>query len=89
MAESLATINEILEISTTFGHYTQQKQCETNTSLGDISFYTLALWIDISFSFYTLANYNRILLCDWVIELCSVRLIDGVSSHSALAFYLD
>jgi len=43
MAESLATINEILEISTTFGHYTQQKQCETNTSLGDISFYTLAL----------------------------------------------
>jgi len=25
----------------------------------------------------------------WVIELCSVRLIDGVSSHNAFAFYLD
>jgi len=24
-----------------------------------------------------------------VIELCSVRLIDGVSSHNAFAFYLD
>jgi len=34
-------------------------------------------------------HYNRILLCEWVIELCSVRLIDGVSSHSAFAFYLD
>jgi len=32
-------------------------------------------------------DYNRILLCDWVIELCSVRLIDGVSSHNAFAFY--
>jgi len=26
---------------------------------------------------------------EWVIELCSVRLIDGVSSHHAFAFYLD
>ena len=34
-------------------------------------------------------HYNRILLCDWVIELCSIRLIDGVSSHNAFAFYLD
>ena len=34
-------------------------------------------------------HYNRILLCDWVIELSSVRLIDGVSSHNAFAFYLD
>ena len=34
-------------------------------------------------------HYNRILLCEWVIELCSVRLIDGVSSHIAFAFYLD
>ena len=34
-------------------------------------------------------HYNRILLCDWVIELCSVRLIDGVPSHNACAFYLD
>ena len=28
-------------------------------------------------------------LCDWVIELCSARLIDDVSSHNAFAFYLD
>ena len=34
-------------------------------------------------------HYNRILLCEWVVELCSVRLIDGVSSHHAFAFYLD
>jgi len=33
-------------------------------------------------------HYNRILLCDWVIELCSVRLIDGVPSHNAFAVYL-
>ena len=26
---------------------------------------------------------------EWVIELCSVRLIDGVSSHNAFAFYQD
>jgi len=34
-------------------------------------------------------HYNRILLCEWVIELCSVRLIDGVSSHNAFEFHLD
>ena len=34
-------------------------------------------------------HYNRILLCEWLIELCSIRLIDGVSSHIAFAFYLD
>jgi len=36
-------------------------------------------------------HYNRILLLlrDWAIELCSVRLIDGVSSHNAFAVYLD
>jgi len=34
-------------------------------------------------------HYNRILLYDWVIELRSVRLIDGVSTHNAFAFYLD
>ena len=34
-------------------------------------------------------HYHRILLCELVIELCSVRLIDGVSSHNAFAFYLD
>jgi len=34
-------------------------------------------------------HYNRILLCEWVIEHCSVCLIDGVSCHNAFAFYLD
>jgi len=34
-------------------------------------------------------HYDRILLCDWVIELYSVRLVDGVSSHNAFEFYLD
>jgi len=33
--------------------------------------------------------YNRILLCEWVIEICSTRLNDGVSRHNAFAFYLD
>ena len=33
-------------------------------------------------------HYNRILLCEWVIELCSARLIDGMTSHNAFAFYL-
>jgi len=34
-------------------------------------------------------HFNRILLCDWVIELCSTRLIDGVSCQLAFTFYLD
>jgi len=34
-------------------------------------------------------HYNRNLLCEWVNELCSVRLIDGVSSHNAFEFYRD
>jgi len=34
-------------------------------------------------------SYNRILLCEWVIELCSVRLIDGMSYHNAFAVYVD
>jgi len=34
-------------------------------------------------------HYNRILLCEWVLEHCSVCLIDGVSCRNALAFYLD
>ena len=33
-------------------------------------------------------HYNRILLCEWVIELCSVRLIDGVSCQNAFPVYL-
>ena len=33
-------------------------------------------------------HYNRILLCEWVIEHGCIRLIDGVSSHIAFAFYL-
>ena len=34
-------------------------------------------------------HYNRILLREWVIEVCNVRLIDGVSCHNAFAFYPD
>jgi len=34
-------------------------------------------------------HYSRILLCECVIELCSIRLIDGVSCHNAFAFCLD
>ena len=44
---------------------------------------------DCLYSSLFFEHYNRILLCDWVIELCSVRLIDGMSSHNAFAFYLD
>ena len=44
---------------------------------------------DCLYSTLFFEHYNRILLCDWVIELCSVRLIDGVSSHNVFAFYLD
>ena len=42
--------------------------------------------------FYTslfFGHYNWILLCEWVIDLCSICLIDGMSCHSAFAFYLD
>jgi len=44
---------------------------------------------DCLYSSLFFEHYNRILLCEWVIELCSVRLIDGVSSHNAFAVYLD
>ena len=44
---------------------------------------------DCLYSSLFFEHYNRILLCEWVIELCSVRLIDGVSSHNAFAFYVD
>ena len=33
--------------------------------------------------------YNRFLLCEWVIELCCIRLTDGVSCHNGFAFCLD
>ena len=44
---------------------------------------------DCLYSSLFFEHYNRILLCEWVIELCNVRLIDGVSSQNAFAFYLD
>jgi len=44
---------------------------------------------DFLYSSLLFKHYNRILLCDWVIELCRVRLIDGVSCHIAFAVYLD
>ena len=43
---------------------------------------------DCLYSLLYFEHYNRILLCEWVIELNSVSLIDDVSSHIAFAFYL-
>jgi len=43
---------------------------------------------DCFYSSLFFEHYNRILLCEWVIELCWIRLIDGVSCHNAFAFYL-
>ena len=43
---------------------------------------------DCLYSSLFFEHYNRILLCEWVIELCCIRLIDGVSCHNAFAFYL-
>ena len=44
---------------------------------------------DFLYSSLFFEHYNRILLCEWVIQLCSVHLIDGVSSQNAFAVYLD
>jgi len=44
---------------------------------------------DCLYSSLFFEHYNRILLCDKVIEFCSICLIDGVSCHNAFAFYLD
>jgi len=44
---------------------------------------------DCLYSSLFFEHYYRILLCEWVVELRSVRLIDGVSSHNAFTFYLD
>ena len=43
---------------------------------------------DCLYSSLFFEHYNRFLLCEWVIELCSVRLIEGMTSHNAFAFYL-
>jgi len=54
-----------------------------------------ALWLralmqsDCLHSSLFFEHYNRILLCEWMIELCCIRLIDGVSCHNAFAFYID
>jgi len=34
-------------------------------------------------------HYKRILLCEWVIELGCIRLIDSMPCHNAFAFDLD
>ena len=44
---------------------------------------------DFLYSSLFFEHYTSILLCDWAIELCSVRLINGVSSQHAFVFYLD
>jgi len=43
---------------------------------------------DCLYSSLFFEHYNRILLFEWVNELCCIRLIDGVSCHNAFAFYL-
>ena len=44
---------------------------------------------DCLYSSLFFEHHNRILLCEWVKELCSIRLIDGVLCHNVFAFYLD
>ena len=44
---------------------------------------------DCLYSSLFFEHYNHILLCEWMVELCSIRLIDGASSHNAFAFHLD
>jgi len=44
---------------------------------------------DCLYSSLFFEHHNRILLCEWVIELRSVPLIDGVSCHNAFALYLE
>jgi len=44
---------------------------------------------DCFYSSLFFEHYIRISLCEWVIELCSVRLIEGMTSHNAFVFYLD
>ena len=41
---------------------------------------------DCLYSFLFFEHYNHILLCEWVLEHCSVCLIDGTSCHNAFAF---
>ena len=44
---------------------------------------------DCLYSSLFFEHYNRTLLFEWVIEHCSVCLIDGVSCHNAFAFHLE
>ena len=44
---------------------------------------------DCLYSSLLFEHYNRILFREWVIQLCSFRLIDGMTSHNAFALYLD
>jgi len=44
---------------------------------------------DCLYSSLYFEHYSRILRCEWVIELCSVCLINGVSCHNAFEFCLD
>jgi len=60
------------------------KDAENLTTYG----YMLLMQSDCLYLSLFFENYNHILLCEWVIELCSACLIDGVSCHNAFAFYL-
>jgi len=44
---------------------------------------------DCLYSSLFFEHYNRILLCECVVDLCSICLLDGTSCHNAYAFYLD
>jgi len=44
---------------------------------------------DCLYSSLVFEHYNRILLCECVLEHYSVCLIDGVSCHNIFAFFLD
>ena len=44
---------------------------------------------DCLYSSLFFEHYNRILLCECANELRNISLIDGMSCHSAFAFYLD
>jgi len=60
------------------------KDAENLTTYGDV------LWRSqiVCIRPYFFEHYNRVLHCEWVIELCCIRLINGVSCHNAFAFYL-
>ena len=58
------------------------ERCRKSNNIGNM------LWCsqDCFYSYLFSEHCNRVLLCEWVIKLYSVCLIDGVSCHNAFAF---